>query len=123
MELTIQAPVSFFKLPKNQQKIIVEEIQSELEKKTLMIKGFQQPVEDFEDWGKVGFETTSELDSLNLDDIDVTVSTKEQYLNELSRQISIRQELDKSFFCDSEPIDIGYTDAGILDSIIGSFKK
>jgi len=57
MEITIEAPVSFFKLSKMQQKIIVEEIQSELERKTLMIEGFQQAVEDFETWEKLGFES------------------------------------------------------------------
>jgi hypothetical protein len=57
MEITIEAPLSFSKLSKQQQKAIVEEIQSELEKKTSMIEGFQQSIEDFDDWEKLGFES------------------------------------------------------------------
>ena len=57
MELTIEAPTGFSNLSKKQQKVIIEEIQAEIEKKILMIEGFQQSIDDFDTWEKLGFET------------------------------------------------------------------
>ena len=57
-------------------------------------------------------------DKLKLDDIDVTVSTKESFYKELLKQDSEKENYSESTFFSSEPIDIGYTDARMLDGII-----
>jgi hypothetical protein len=61
-------------------------------------------------------------DIVNLDSVDVTVSTKEKYKKKLSAGYSNREEHGSSFFS-SDPVDIGYTDGSILDSIVGGLEK
>lgn len=60
---------------------------------------------------------------LKLDSIDVTVSTKEKYNNELSAQYNDGEAYCRSAFFSSGPVDIGYTESSILDSIIGGVGK
>ncbi|OQX04623.1 MAG: hypothetical protein BWK80_53380 [Desulfobacteraceae bacterium IS3] len=62
-------------------------------------------------------------DTLKLDSIDVTVSTKEKYNKELSAQYNDGEEHGRSAFFSSDPVDIGYTDESLLDSIIGGLGK
>jgi len=62
-------------------------------------------------------------DILKLDSIDVTVSTKENYNKELSAQYNDGEAYCRSAFFSSDPVDIGYTESSILDSIIGGVGK
>ena len=60
---------------------------------------------------------------LKLDDIDVTISTKENFYKELLKQDSEKENYSESTFFSSEPIDIGYTDARMLDGIIAEYEN
>ncbi len=62
-------------------------------------------------------------DTLKLDSIDVTVSSKEKYNKELSAQYNDGEEHGRSAFFSSDPVDMGYTDSSILDSIVGGSEK
>lgn len=55
---------------------------------------------------------------INLEDIDVTISTRELYFKELLKQDVEKENYSESTFLSSEPIDIGYTDARMSDGII-----
>ncbi|OQX04356.1 MAG: hypothetical protein BWK80_53770 [Desulfobacteraceae bacterium IS3] len=55
---------------------------------------------------------------LKLEDIDVIISTRELYFKELLKQDAEKENYSESTFLSSEPIDIGYTDARMLDGII-----
>jgi len=84
---------------------------------------FDNPDNISTDSTEIELISSTESEQLKLDDFDVTISTIEKYEKELAIQ---HTEDDKSFqsaFFDSEPVDIGYTDAGMLDNIIGRRKK
>jgi len=72
---------------------------------------------------EIPLESSAQSDKPELEDIDVTVSTKEKYLKELSMQISEQEENSLSVFFSSEPVDIGHTNADMLDSIVCSVKQ
>ncbi len=55
---------------------------------------------------------------LKLDDIDVTICTRDLYFQELLKQDAEKENYSESTFLSSAPIDIGYTDARMLDGII-----
>jgi len=65
----------------------------------------------------------AESNKLKLEDIDVTISTKEKYKKELLIQNHKDKENPLSGFFSSKPINIGYTDADMLDGIIGGTKN
>jgi hypothetical protein len=57
MQVVLNAPQSFEKLSVQEREILIQELQEELKIRTEMIEGFKKPVEDFEDWEKLGFES------------------------------------------------------------------
>ncbi len=59
----------------------------------------------------------------NLEDIEISPETKEAYERILSGRDSDKQGAAASAFFSTEPIDIGYTDAKIIDGIIGGTEK
>ncbi len=66
---------------------------------------------------------SAEPDKLKLEDIDVTISTKEKYEKELLAQNHEGEDNERPGFFTSKPINIGYTDADMLDGIIGGVKN
>lgn len=58
-------------------------------------------------------------EELRLEDVDVTIGTKGKYLKELSGPV----RNSESAFFSSKPIDIGYTDANMTDSLIADSEK
>ncbi len=57
MQVVLNAPQSFEKLSVQEREILIQELQEELKIRTEMVEGFKKPVEDFEDWEKLGFES------------------------------------------------------------------
>ncbi|MGR3302317.1 MAG: hypothetical protein ACUZ8I_07410 [Candidatus Scalindua sp.] len=57
MQVVLNAPQSFEKLSVQERNNLIQELQEELKIRTEMIEGFKKPVEDFEDWEKLGFES------------------------------------------------------------------
>jgi hypothetical protein len=57
MQVVLNAPQSFEKLSSQEKENLIQELQEELKIRTEMIEGFKKPVEDFEDWEKLGFES------------------------------------------------------------------
>ncbi|HHT9107757.1 MAG TPA: hypothetical protein ACFYEF_04835 [Candidatus Wunengus sp. YC63] len=56
MQVVLNAPQSFENLSIQEKEHLVQELQEELRIRSEMIEGFKKPVEDFEDWEKLGFE-------------------------------------------------------------------
>ena len=56
MQVVLNAPQSFENLSSLEKEKLIQELQLELMIRSEMIEGFKKPVEDFEDWGKLGFE-------------------------------------------------------------------
>lgn len=57
MQVVLNAPQSFEKLSSQERENLIQELQEELKIRTKMIGGFKEPVGDFEDWEKLGFES------------------------------------------------------------------
>jgi hypothetical protein len=60
----------------------------------------------------------------NLEEIDVSISTANKYraqLTKASKEKRERKDLQSPFFS-SPPVDLGYTDASMLDTIIAEDK-
>ena len=57
MQVVLNAPKGFEKLSIQEKEKLIQELQEELKIRTEMIDGFKKPVEDFEDWEKLGFES------------------------------------------------------------------
>jgi len=53
----LNAPQSFDKLSIQEREKLIQELQEELKIRTEMIEGLKKPVEDFEDWEELGFES------------------------------------------------------------------
>ncbi len=79
---------------------------------------------------KEGFNTES-LSSIpvassekpKLEDIDILIETKEEYERALSKSATQEKASSESSFFSSEPVDIGHTDAGMLDRMIDGDKE
>ena len=56
MQVVLNAPQSFENLSSLEKEKLIQELQAELMIRSEMIEGFKKPVEDFEDWEKLGFE-------------------------------------------------------------------
>jgi len=56
MQVVLNAPQSFENLSIQEKENLIQELQQELMIRSEMIEGFKKPVEDFEDWEKLGFE-------------------------------------------------------------------
>lgn len=56
MQVVLNAPQSFENLSIQEKENLIQELQEELMIRSEMIEGFKKPVEDFEDWEKLGFE-------------------------------------------------------------------
>ncbi|MEK6728925.1 MAG: hypothetical protein AABY76_02745 [Planctomycetota bacterium] len=56
MQVVLNAPQSFENLSMQEKENLIQELQQELMIRSEMIEGFKKPVEDFEDWEKLGFE-------------------------------------------------------------------
>lgn len=65
----------------------------------------------------------SESGKPELDEIDVSIETKEEYEQMLSGSSSDEKSASESSFFDSAPVDIGHTDAKMIDRIIGGVEK
>lgn len=57
MQVVLNAPQSFENLSIQEKETLIQELQEELMIRSEMIEGFKKPVEDFEDWEKLGFES------------------------------------------------------------------
>lgn len=58
-----------------------------------------------------------------LEDIDILIETKEEYERALSASSTQGKTSSKSSFFTAEPVDIGHTDAGMLDRMIDGEKE
>ena len=56
MQVVLNAPQSFENLSIQEKENLIQELQLELMIRSEMIEGFKKPVEDFEDWERIGFE-------------------------------------------------------------------
>lgn len=56
MQVVLNVPQSFENLSIQEKEHLIHELQQELMIRSEMIEGFKKPVEDFEDWEKLGFE-------------------------------------------------------------------
>ena len=56
MQIIINAPDSFDQLTNNEREKIIQELQEELSNKAERIKGFKEPLDDFDEWEQLGFE-------------------------------------------------------------------
>lgn len=65
----------------------------------------------------------SESEKPELDEIDVSIETKEEYEQMLSGSSPDEKLASGSSFFDSAPVDIGRTDAKMIDRIIGGLKS
>ena len=57
MQVVLNAPQSFENLSSQEKENLVQELQEELMIRSEMIEGFKKPVEDFDDWERIGFES------------------------------------------------------------------
>lgn len=57
MQVVLNAPQSFENLSSLEKENLIQALQEELMIRSEMIEGFKKPVEDFEDWEKLGFES------------------------------------------------------------------
>lgn len=57
MQVVLNAPQSFENLSIQEKEHLIQELQEELRIRSEMIEGFKKPVEHFEDWERLGFES------------------------------------------------------------------
>ena len=57
MQVVLNAPQSFENLSMQEKENLIQGLQEELMIRAEMIEGFKKPVENFEDWEKLGFES------------------------------------------------------------------
>lgn len=57
MQIVLEASKSFEKLAPSEKEQLTKDLQEELKTRSEMIEGFKQPVEDFEEWEELGFES------------------------------------------------------------------
>ena len=57
MQVVLNTSQSFENLSIQEKENLIQELQEELMIRSEMIEGFKKPVEDFEDWEKLGFES------------------------------------------------------------------
>jgi predicted DNA-binding antitoxin AbrB/MazE fold protein len=71
----------------------------------------------------ISIAQVSESEIPELDEIDVGIETKEEYERMLSGPSPDEKSDSGASFFDSAPVDIGHTDAKIIDRIIGEVEK
>lgn len=71
----------------------------------------------------ISLTSSTPLEEPRLEDIDVSIKTKAEYEHVLSESYSDGESNSESTFFDSEPVDIGYTNAKMLDGIIGGVNE
>ena len=57
MQVVLNAPQSFENLSSLEKEKLIQELQAELMIRSEMIEGFKKPVEDFDAWERIGFES------------------------------------------------------------------
>lgn len=57
MQVILNAPQNFENLSAQEKENLIKDLQEELMIRTEMIEGFKKPVENFEDWEQLGFES------------------------------------------------------------------
>lgn len=98
---------------------IVLPVLPDLKERTKVIVAFVEQL-PLEESASVKYEEIALELPENLDQVDVSVSTANKYREQLTSTLEKKRgkKSRRSPFFSSLPVDIGYTDAGMLDKII-----
>lgn len=99
---------------------IVLPVLPDLKERTKVIIAFVERLPQFEENASVKYEEIALELPENLDQVDVSISTANKYREQLTSTLEKKRgrKSRHSPFFSSLPVDIGYTDAGMLDRII-----